>query len=130
MQLEEEGRRDSAGLPREEMRHARADSVGDGYLFAAGIALAAHGPVDRTRTSLPLTDRVQWRSPVQGSPAGLCRGRLVAWESAGASEEGAGKELSLGQVVVDLRLLLWRVLAEGGEPALHQPPVGGSVFVD
>lgn len=112
------------------MRRARADSMGDGHLFAAGIAPAAHEPVDRTRTSLPLMGRVRWRSPVQGSPAGLCRGRLVAWESAGASEEGAGRELSLGRVVVDLRLPLWRVVAEGGELALHQPPVGGSVFLD
>ena len=126
MRLEGEGRRDSAELPPEEMPRARADSVEDAYSSAAGIALAAHGPVDRTRTSLPVADRVQWRRAAQGSPAVL-RG-LVARQSVGASEGGG--EMKLRQVLEHLHLLLWRVLAEGGELALHQPLVGGSVVGD
>lgn len=61
------GRRDSAGLRLENPREhacarARARRVAPGEgerSSAAGIALAAHEPVDHTRTSLPLMGRVE-----------------------------------------------------------------------
>jgi len=65
---------------------------------------------------------------VQESPVGV-RGR-VGRQNPGVSEEAGG--IALRQVPVHLPQPLqpWRVVAEGGERALHRPLVGGWVVVD
>lgn len=126
MLLEEEGRRDSVGLPPEEVPRARANPAEDAHSRVAGIALAVHKPVDRTRASLPLMERVQWGRDAREIPAVV--GGLGAPARLGALEEGG--EMEQEAVLVHSLLLLWRAPAGVGERALHRPLVGGSVVGD
>ena len=119
-QLGEEARRGSAGLPRAAIHRVAAGPAEDEhYMSAAGIALAAHGPVDRMRTNWPSMARVQ---PGRGALEILAA--VVGCRIPGASEEAGGMELGL------IPVQLWRVLPGAGERALHRPLVGGLVVVD
>ena len=115
MRLEEEGRNCSADLPPEEDHRARAD------LSAAGIALGLHRLADRTQTSLPLMEMVQWGKDARETPAAGVVG-LAGCQSLGVSEDGG--EMKRVLILVHLLPLLFRVLVEVGEQALHLPLVG------